>query len=205
MVFRALRVNRAEVFGRICSPFDALLTVLGAAPRRCLGFLFKVFRPLLLGPLLFLGVLLLAAAASPEVGNKKAVRTGGVLLWMGVWWLTEAVPVAVTSVLPAVLWPLLGVMTANDVAKAYANDAIALVFGSFMMALAVQRWDLDTRLALHVFVRVGNNPRVVMFVFMCMTAFLCLWMVGKCARAAHTQRGGTDTTRARRATLPRPR
>ena len=41
MVFRALRVNRAEVFGRICSPFDALLTVLGAAPRRCLGFLFK--------------------------------------------------------------------------------------------------------------------------------------------------------------------
>ena len=48
-----------------------------------------------------------------------------------------------------------------------------------MMALAVQRWDLDTRLALNVFVRVGNNPRVVMFVFMCMTAFLCLWMVGE--------------------------
>ena len=86
---------------------------------------------------------------------------------------------AVTSVLPAVLWPLLGVMTANDVAKAYANVAIALVFGSFMMALAVHRWDLDTRLVLNVFVRVGNNPRVVMFVFMCMTAFLCLWMVGE--------------------------
>ncbi|RXH85813.1 hypothetical protein DVH24_014397 [Malus domestica] len=79
-----------------------------------------------------------------------------VLVWVFAWWLTEAVPMPVTSMSPLFLFPLFGIASADDVAHSYMNDVIALVLGSFILALAVEHYNIHKRLALNV-----NNPGVL--------------------------------------------
>ena len=91
------------------------------------------------------------------------------------WWLLEVVPVAVTALLPALLWPILGVMSAEDVASCYCNDAMSLIFGTFIMSVAVQRWGLDKRLAVLTVTSIGQRPRMLLAAVMGLTTFLgCL-------------------------------
>jgi solute carrier family 13 (sodium-dependent dicarboxylate transporter), member 2/3/5 len=73
-----------------------------------------------------------------------------VLAWVFLWWLTEAVPMAVTSMSPLFLFPLFGVSSADDVVKAYMDDVISLVLGSFILALAIEHYNIHKRLALNV-------------------------------------------------------
>ncbi|KAK9133042.1 hypothetical protein Scep_012570 [Stephania cephalantha] len=73
----------------------------------------------------------------------------GVLTWVFSWWITEAVPMPVTSMSPLFLFPLFGIATADDVAKTYMDDVIALVLGSFILALAVEHYNVHRRLALN--------------------------------------------------------
>ncbi|KAF5182508.1 Tonoplast dicarboxylate transporter, partial [Thalictrum thalictroides] len=72
-----------------------------------------------------------------------------VLTWVFLWWLTEAVPMPITSMAPLFLFPLFGIATADHVAKTYMDDVIALVLGSFILALAVEHYNIHRRLALN--------------------------------------------------------
>ncbi len=105
-----------------------------------------------------------------------ARKTLAVTVWMAAWWMTVAVPIPVTSLLPLVLFPVLGVLTSAATATNYANDIIFLFLGGFILALGIQRWGLHRRIALHVVHRIGTNPSRTVLGFMLATAFLSMWI-----------------------------
>ena len=111
------------------------------------------------GPLLAL-VLILFFALDPS--RPEVTRTAAVALWMALWWLTEAVPLAVTALLPVVLYPTLGIMSGKTVASVYFNNIIFLFIGGFIVALAMQRWNLHKRLALRILLMIGIHPRALL-------------------------------------------
>lgn len=82
-------------------------------------------------------------------------RAAGVGLWMAVWWVTEAVPIPATALLPLAAFPLLGVAGIGAAAAPYANPVIFLFLGGFLVALGMERWGLPRRIALAVLDRVG--------------------------------------------------
>lgn len=102
--------------------------------------------------------------------------TGAVTVWMAVWWVTEAVPLAVTSLLPVALFPLLGVAGVEETTRPYASSIIFLFAGGFLLAQAVQRWNLHRRIALHVVLVVGTSPRRLIAGFMISTGLLSMWV-----------------------------
>lgn len=125
------------------------------------------------GVAVFLAVLALPAPAdlAPE-----AWRTAAVAFLMAIWWLTEAVPIAATALLPIVLLPLVGAGTITEVAAPYANPIIFLFLGGFLIALSMERWQLHRRIALGILSRVGGRPAAILAGFMAATAFLSMWV-----------------------------
>ncbi len=105
-----------------------------------------------------------------------AWRTAAVGMWMATWWATEAIPVPVTAFLPIVLFELLGITTLRDAAAPYANPIIYLFLGGFMLALALERWNLHRRIALAVLERTGTDGRRLIGGFMIVCALLSMWM-----------------------------
>ncbi len=95
---------------------------------------------------------------------------------MAIWWITEIVPLAVTSLLPVALFPLLGIMDGKDVSATYFNHVIFLFIGGFIIALAMQRWDLHRRIALKILLMTGVSPGRILLGFMVATAFLSMWI-----------------------------
>jgi len=108
---------------------------------------------------------------SPEVTNTLAVA-----LLMAVWWVTEAIPIAVTALLPVALFPVLGIMDGKDVSMAYFNHLIFLFIGGFIVALAMEKWNLHRRIALKILIIFGISPGRILMGFMLATAFLSMWM-----------------------------
>ena len=114
-----------------------------------------------------------------QEGSQKLAAMFAILLWICVWWMTEAVPVAITALLPLVLFPLLQVSTAEEVAKAYMNDTISLFLGSFILALAVQKYNCHKRLALKTLLAFGGekmDPRTLLLGFCAGPAFVSMFM-----------------------------
>lgn len=105
-----------------------------------------------------------------------AQRMLAVAVLMGVWWVTEAIPIAATSLLPLALFPVLDVGTAAQAAAPYSNHLVYLFLGGFMLAQAMQRWGLHLRMALHVVNVVGTSPSRIVLGFMCATAFVSMWV-----------------------------
>ncbi|MCS6936508.1 MAG: DASS family sodium-coupled anion symporter [Candidatus Bipolaricaulota bacterium] len=128
---------------------------------------------LVLGLLLFLGVLL---APTPSSLTPQAQRVGAVTLLMALWWISEAVPIYATALLPLVLFPLLGVLPIKDAAPPYAEPTIFLFMGGFFLAMAMQRWGLHRRMALKIIQIVGVSPRRLILGFMVATAFVSMWV-----------------------------
>jgi sodium-dependent dicarboxylate transporter 2/3/5 len=128
---------------------------------------------LFLGPALFLVVLFLP---QPEGMPTEALRVAAVAVWMALWWLSEAVPIPATALLPIVLYPLLGIMPAGEVTGSYAHHLIFLFMGGFMIAVAMERWNLHRRIALQVIRRVGTEPARLVLGFMLATALLSMWI-----------------------------
>jgi sodium-dependent dicarboxylate transporter 2/3/5 len=128
---------------------------------------------LLLGPLLFLVMLLLPA---PEAMSPPAQRLAAVTLLMATWWISEALPIAATALLPIVLFPLLGIMATTQTTSSYANPMIYLFLGGFLIAMAMQKWALHRRIALYTIALVGTSPRRIILGFMLATAFLSMWI-----------------------------
>ena len=96
--------------------------------------------------------------------------------WMVAWWVLEAAPLGVTSVMPLVLFPLLGVADVSDAAAPYGSKYVFLFIGGFLIALALERWQLHRRFALNILVLAGGQPRRLLAGFMLATAGLSMWI-----------------------------
>lgn len=128
---------------------------------------------LLLAPVLLAVVL---ATEPPEGLDAAGWRTAGVVCVMAVLWMTEALPIAVTALLPLVLFPLLGVAPIGAVAAPYANPVIYLFLGGFVLALGLQRRHLHERAALWIVGRTGARATRILAGFMIATAFISMWI-----------------------------
>lgn len=99
-----------------------------------------------------------------------------VAAWMAVWWITEVIPLGMTALLPVVMFPLAGIMSGRDVAPVYVNHIIFLFVGGFMVALAMQRWNLHKRISLAILTRTGSSATLIVLGFMIATWFLSMWI-----------------------------
>jgi sodium-dependent dicarboxylate transporter 2/3/5 len=109
-------------------------------------------------------------------GRPELNAVAGVALLMALWWMTEAVPMAVTGLVPLVLFPLLKVMPAKLVAVSYGSDLLLLFLGGFLVALGVEQSGLHRRLALRIVATVGDSPRRLLLGFMVASASLSMWL-----------------------------
>jgi sodium-dependent dicarboxylate transporter 2/3/5 len=120
--------------------------------------------------------LCLAFFVELEPGRPAVTYTAAVALLMALWWLTGVVSLAATALLPVVLFPFLGIMDATSVASHYMNDVIFVFLGGFILALAMQRWNLHRRIALRILLTIGVRPRAMLFGFMAPAFFLSMWI-----------------------------
>jgi sodium-dependent dicarboxylate transporter 2/3/5 len=127
----------------------------------------------LAGPLLFFLILvwLHPASMSPE-----AVKVMAVTAWIATWWITEAVPLPVTSLIPIVLFPLLGVMKIDVATTAYGHPLVFLYIGGFLLAIAIEKTGLHERIALSIIRRMGTKLNMIVLGFMLATGFLSMWI-----------------------------
>ena len=128
---------------------------------------------LVAGPAAFAG--LLAAGAPPGLAAPGWAAVA-LLAWMAAWWITEAVPVAVTALLPLLVLPLAGAATPGAAAAPYADPVIFLFIAAFMLAAAVERWGLHSRLAFNIALRAGTRPDRMAWAFLGATAALSMWI-----------------------------
>lgn len=112
----------------------------------------------------------------PEGLSVAAWHTAGVVVVMAVLWISEAIPIPVTALLPLVLFPLTGVAPVKDAAAPYANPVIYLFMGGFFLALGCQRWRLHQRMALHIIGMTGSKVTRVLAGVMAATAFVSMWV-----------------------------
>lgn len=137
---------------------------------------------LLLGPLVAFAIYqLLPEQYGIQNGESTAFTPAGratlaVMAWMATWWLTEAIDVSATALLPIAAFPLLGILSISDTAAPYATDLIFLFMGGFILALSMQRWGLDRRIALIALRFVGTKPANMIGGFMLVTAVLSMWV-----------------------------
>jgi len=126
-----------------------------------------------LGPALFLLILFLPV---PEGMKPQAMKTSAIAVLMAVWWITEAIPIPATSLLPIVLYPVLGIMGSKEVTLPYANHLIYLFMGGFFIAVTMERWNLHKRIAINTIRLFGSSPTRLVLGFMTATAFLSMWI-----------------------------
>jgi sodium-dependent dicarboxylate transporter 2/3/5 len=129
---------------------------------------------LVLGPAIF--ALMMIMSTFQTTMDPLAWRTAAVALWMAVWWATEAIPVAVTAFLPIVTFQMLGIATLKEASSPYANPIIYLFLGAFILALAVERWNLHKRIALWILTHTGSDGKKIILGFMAVAALLSMWM-----------------------------
>jgi solute carrier family 13 (sodium-dependent dicarboxylate transporter), member 2/3/5 len=121
-------------------------------------------------------VLYLMFFAGIEPENPLVGYTLGVAVLMAVFWITEVVPLAVTSLIPVALFPLFGIMDGRAVASTYFNDVIFLFMGGFLVSLAMEKWDLHRRIAYNILCFTGTSPARILLGFMLASFFLSMWI-----------------------------
>ncbi len=128
---------------------------------------------LLLGPLLFVLTLLFLQA---EGLDQNGIFVVAAALWIASWWVTEAIPIPATSLLPLVLFPMGGIMTNQDMASFYGDDIVFLFLGGFLLAVAMEKWNLHTRIALSIIKAIGTTTATILLGFMISTALLSMFV-----------------------------
>ena len=128
---------------------------------------------LFLGPILFVLLLILPVPSGLEPVAWRAIAMGAFML---VWWITEAVPLPVTALLPMVLIPLLGISDMKAATAPYANPIVFLFMGGFMIAIAMERWNLHRRIALNIVRITGTNANRIVLGFLLATGGLSMWI-----------------------------
>ena len=127
---------------------------------------------LLLGPLVFFSL-----QYTPLFSlSNEALLVVALAAWMIAWWITEAVSISVTALLPLVIYPLSGLMSVNEVGANYGSSIVFLFFGGFVLALALEKVNLHRRIALSIIHRTGTTPNRVILGFMLATGFMSMWI-----------------------------
>lgn len=137
-----------------------------------LSDLFRRAAGLICGPLLFIIILFSGSGILPW---EARVVAGGTL-WIIAWWVTEAVPIAAASLLPIVIFPLFGAMETVTVTAEYGNPIVFLFIGGFLIAIAMEKWKVHTRIALRIISLIGTSPRRIIGGFLAATAFMSAWI-----------------------------
>lgn len=128
---------------------------------------------ILLGPISFITVWLLGPFGDMSIEAHAILACTS---WIAIWWITEAIPIAATSLLPLVLFPLTGGLDIKSTAAAFGNKMIFLYLGGFIIAIAIEKWNLHRRIALNVISLIGTNMNRMVLGFMIATAFLSMWI-----------------------------
>ena len=128
---------------------------------------------IIIGFILFL-IILVFTDLDPS--NHQVTMMAAITLLMAVWWITEAVPLAVTSLIPLITFPLFGILTGDEIAGSYMNSVIFLFLGGFMIAIAIEEWDLHKRIALRIMTYFGGNPTSIIIGFMISCLLISMWI-----------------------------
>ncbi|MFN4288054.1 MAG: SLC13 family permease [Brevundimonas sp.] len=128
---------------------------------------------LIVGVVLAVGLQLLPV---PEGLDRRAWLLASLMLLMASWWATEAIPIAATALVPLALFPLLGIVSVREASLPYADPIVMLLLGGFIIALSIERWNLHARIALHVVLRFGARPALLVLGFMVAAAGLSMWI-----------------------------
>lgn len=129
---------------------------------------------LILGPVVSLSLFFWLNSSSQLGYQGSAVSAVAIL--MAIWWMTEALPISATAMLPIPLFPLLGIATVADTTAPYAHNLIFLFMGGFLLGIGMQRWNLHKRIALNVLSILGNRAAVLIAGFMVITAIFSMWV-----------------------------
>lgn len=134
--------------------------------------LLNIFKRLI-GPIIGIAVdwLMQSRGVDSQVAHMTLV-----VLWMAIWWITEVVPIAITSMLPVLLFPVLGIMSTQHVAPHYMHHVLWLFIGGFMVAFAMEKWNLHRRIALKIILSTGSSINGILLGMMLACWFLSMWM-----------------------------
>ena len=124
-----------------------------------------------------LGALVVLFLPNPETLSIEAHRAAAIFVWMGIWWATEAVPIAITALIPLVFFPLLGISSIESTAAPYANKNVFLFLGGFFLSIAIQKCNLHKRIALTVLKYAGAKGRSIIGGFMLSSCLLSMWIM----------------------------
>lgn len=144
---------------------DAVSGEAGPGPGRIIGFWLGL---LVAGGLQFM--------SPPEGLSPGGWVVASAALLMAIWWATEAIPIPATSLLPLVVFPATGVLSVNQAGAPYLSAIVVLLLGGFVVALALERWNLHERIALNIVARAGGKPRLLILGFMIAAALLSMWI-----------------------------
>ena len=128
---------------------------------------------LFLGPILFiLTRIFFQSEGLSDEANAVLAST----LWIAIWWITEPIPIAATSLLPIILFPLSGALPLAETSSSFGHRYVFLYMGGFILALAIEKWNLHKRIALNIIKLIGTDLKKIILGFMIATAFLSMWI-----------------------------
>ena len=128
---------------------------------------------LILGPLTFFVFLIFGQFEGLSNSGQSVLAS---TLWIAIWWVTEAIPIAATALLPIILFPLSQGMELPTTTESYGHKYVFLYLGGFLIAIGIEKWNLHKRIAINIISFIGTDVRKVILGFMIATAFLSMWI-----------------------------
>jgi sodium-dependent dicarboxylate transporter 2/3/5 len=125
------------------------------------------------GPFCFLLIYFFVESAGLNQASQAML---GLACWMAIWWITEAIPIAATAILPLILMPLLGILKIESVSDNYMHPTVLLYMGGFLLATGIEKWNLHRRIALNIINLMGTDLRRIVLGFILATGFLSMWI-----------------------------